>query len=117
MSDVINLFTEQLKISNKESLSLYYGIQKLGRSLLIKGSENECSELAASLHQLQTKVLPLIIAQHQECSLFLLKLLLDISTETTGLQKICAMVSLFLFVVRLISLIKMKVKSKYTLIQ
>ena len=92
MKDVVALFIKQLGISNKDSLCLYYTIDKVGRALVSQGRQQECSQIAASLNQLNTKVVPIIIAQHQQCSVFLLNTLLSICTQTPGLQKLCAMV-------------------------
>ena len=93
---VVTLFIKELGVSNRDSLTMTYAIDKIGRALVSRGPQQECSQIAASLNQLNTKVLPIIIAQHQQCSVFLLNTLLSICTQTPGLQKLCAMVCLII---------------------
>ena len=89
---VVALFMKELGVNNRDSLSMTYAVDKLGRALVSRGSKEECSRIAASLSILKTEIVPTIIAQHQQCSVFLLSTLLNICTQTPGLQKLCAMV-------------------------
>ena len=92
--DVVALFIKELGVSNRDSLTMTYAVDKVGRALVRQGPQLECSQFAAALSKLNTKAVPLIIAQHQQCSVFLLNTLLNICTQTPGLQKLCAMVCL-----------------------
>ena len=73
-------------------------VDKIGRALVNQGSERECTKKSHDLW-FDTGVIPLIIAQHQQCSVFLLNTILNICCQTPGLQKMCALVCVVYFTI------------------
>ncbi|KAI6661769.1 E3 ubiquitin-protein ligase UBR2-like isoform X3 [Oopsacas minuta] len=92
--DVAALFVKELGIPHRDSLTLTYAIDKLGRALVRQDNQQDCISTTARLSQLDSIAIPLILAQHQQSSVFLLTALLNICSQTPGLQKLCAMVGI-----------------------
>ena len=97
----MKILIKALNVSNKDSLTMTYAIDKTGRALVIKGSQRDCTRTSSDISLLNSEIVPLIVAQHQQCSVFLLNTLLNICCQTPGLQKMCALVCVVHFTIEL----------------
>ena len=78
-----------------------YAVDRTGIASVSQGSQQDCTNKSDDLNSIDHHVIPLIIAQHQQCCVFLLNTLLNICCQTPGLQKMCALVCVVYFTIEL----------------